>query len=99
MNRVLVGAALALVLFGTNEAYAGAHAPNRNAPDFAARCQSLAQQWTDAEGTHASNANLGQAKARARTAAKDCASTLPAEQSAGMNQYVTALKLLGVTPK
>lgn len=95
MNRILIGSALAVALFGATSAYA---ATSAMPVDFAARCTSLAGQWKTAEGTNATNASLGKAKADAAKAETLCKSKKSSDQKKGTEDYNAALKLLGVTP-
>lgn len=104
MNRVFIGAALAVALIGSTTAYAAttpapttAAAPAA-APDYAAECTSLAAQWTTAAAANATNAKLGKATAKAKLAEKNCGMTAKSKQKTGVGQYKAALKLLGVTP-
>ena len=69
------------------------------AENSAQRCASLAAQWDAAKTAKASSPNLGRAKAWATTAAHDCAKTEASRQEDGANEYIKALKLVGVTPK
>jgi hypothetical protein len=106
MTRILVSAAVALVLVGSGSAYAAgtthmaqaATKPVSTSVDYVARCTSLADQWKTAESAHASNASLGKAKADAAKAAKLCGSTKASDHKKGATDYEGALKLLGVTP-
>ena len=95
MNRILVGSALAVALFGATSSYA---ATSATPVDYAARCTSLAGQWKTAESTNATNANLGKAKADATKAERLCKSKKSSDQKKGAGDYDAALKLLGVTP-
>jgi hypothetical protein len=95
MNRILIGSALALGLFGATSAYA---ATSTTPVDYAARCTSLAGQWKTAETTNATHASLGKAKADAAKAEKLCKSKKSSDQKKGTDDYDAALKLLGVTP-
>jgi hypothetical protein len=92
MTRNFVGKALAAMLL-TVCATVSSRADN------AARCASLAHQWDAAKTDKASSPNLGRAKAWATSAARDCAKDTPARQEDGANEYIKALKLVGVTPK
>jgi hypothetical protein len=69
-----------------------------NADDTAARCKSLAAQWDTAKVAKATNANFGKAKVWARTAAHDCARDEAQHRSDGIDEYIKALQLVGVTP-
>ncbi len=95
MNRILIGSALALGLFGATSAYA---ATSTTSVDYTARCTSLAGQWKTAETTNATHASLGKAKADAAKAEKLCKSKKSSDQKKGTDDYDAALKLLGVTP-
>jgi hypothetical protein len=94
MNRILIGSALTLGLFGATSAYAATSTP----VDYAARCTSLAGQWKTAEAANATHASLGKAKADAAKAEKLCKSKKSSDQRKGTDDYDAALKLLGVTP-
>jgi len=108
MNRVVIGATLAVALFSSAAHAAGTPTPGSgtaapamaSAPteDNAAECKALGTQWETAEAANASNAKLGKAKAKATRAEKNCASTKASKQKTGIGQYKAALKLLGVTP-
>jgi hypothetical protein len=107
MNRIVIGASLALALLGSTAAFAANTTPaststpaasSTPAVDYAARCTSLADQWKTAESSNATNANLGKAKADATKAAKECKSKKTADEKKGVANYEAALKLLGVTP-
>ncbi len=65
----------------------------------ASRCASLAAQWQTAKAANATNPKLGQAKVWANSAAHDCSKDEALRQSDGADEYIKALKLLGVTPK
>ena len=69
------------------------------ADDRTARCASLASQWNAAKIEKASSPNLGRAKAWAKSGTQDCAKGTPSRQDDGANEYIQALKLLGVAPK
>jgi hypothetical protein len=92
MTRKFAGKAVAAMLLVAC-ATVGARADN------AARCASLAHQWDAAKTDKATSPNLGRAKAWATSAARDCAKGTPARQDDGVNEYIKALKLVGVTPK
>jgi len=92
MTRNFVAKALAVMLLMASAA-PGAQADN------AARCASLAGQWNAAKTDKASSPNLGRAKAWATSAARDCAKDTPSRKEDGVNAYIKALKLVGVTPK
>ena len=111
MNRVLIGAAMAVALFGSAAAFAAGPATGTGSPmapaaapatapmeDNAAECKALGTQWETAEAANSTNAKLGKAKAKAAKAEKNCASTKASKQKTGISQYKAALKILGVKP-
>lgn len=93
MTRKFVGKAIAATLL------LACAAINARADNSTSRCASLASQWDAAKTAKASSANLGRAKAWATSAARDCAKDTPSRQADGANEYIKALKLVGVTPK
>lgn len=68
-----------------------------HAEDSAARCKSLASQWDSAKVAKATSPNLGRAKAWARTGARDCGRDDASHRADGINEYIKALEILGVT--
>lgn len=68
------------------------------APDYAAQCKSLADEWKTAAEANATNKKFAQAKSNATKAERNCKSTKTSLLKKGSGQYQSALKLLGVTP-
>jgi hypothetical protein len=62
------------------------------------RCASLRQQWTDAAQARQESPRLGQAKSMANMARNLCRSTNAGDVQKGVDEYLSALKLLGVQP-
>ena len=110
MNRALIGAAMAVALFGSTAAFAAGPAAGTGSPmapaaapatapmEDNAECKALGTQWETAEAANGTNAKLGKAKAKAAKAEKNCASTKASMQKTGISQYKAALKILGVKP-
>lgn len=106
MTRILTGVVIAAALIGSASAFAAttpapaAGTVHSAVPsiNYAARCNSLADQWKTAEAANSSNKSLGKAKADAARGAKYCKSTKTASEKRGTRNYEAALKLLGVTP-
>lgn len=69
-----------------------------HAESAAAHCASLAKQWDAAKVAKASSPDLGRAKVWAKSGAHDCARDNASHQQDGVDEYVKALTLLGVTP-
>jgi hypothetical protein len=88
-NRTIVVAGVLALLLGASTA---------NADDTTARCKSLAAQWDAAKTSKASNPHFAQAKVWAKTAAHDCGRDEPSHRSDGIDEYIKALQLVGVTP-
>ena len=112
MIRIMIGAAFACALLGSSALAAGPSAPSSMTPttapsstppaapkmDLAGECKELGTQWEAAETANATNAKLGKAKAKAKAAEKNCASTKASKERTGISQYKAALKVLGVKP-
>ena len=69
------------------------------ADDSAKHCTSLSGQWDAAKTAHAANPNFAAAKVWAKSAARDCTKDTQSRREDGANEFIKALKLLGVTPK